>query len=143
MTELLDFADKSGLSTANTSVALTIVEWLDSVRVRGDTVPNESMRAITLFNDVLELHWNLEHPSIKVGKKDGRERVPNRAPTVPFEFVVKLGKIASSKDHNYGLRLFCSLFLLLIHSSLRFADVIEVLTIERTKTVIRGRSVDQ
>ena len=143
MAEFLDFASKRELSLGPKSVTLAAVEWLDSLRSRGGTAPGAAFHALILYNEVLELHWNLAHPSIKVDKRDHRWRSRRRAPTVPFEFLAKLDAIASSKDQNSGLRLFCSMFLLMIHAASRFADTLEILTIERTKTVLRGRSVDQ
>lgn len=75
----LEFSGRAGLSKSKESVTLTVVEWLHSVRVSGESVPNASMRAIALPDEAIGLLWGLEHPAAKVAKQDDRNCVARRA----------------------------------------------------------------
>ena len=112
------------------SIALAIAECSDPIRLLGRSVPNSAFRALTLYDEVLELQSNLKHPSINVANHDNHRRVKRMAAAALFDFIVKLERIGSAMEYNFGLRLSGSMFLLMIRASLRFADTIEIETME-------------
>ena len=61
----------------------------------------------------------------------------------PLGFIIKLESLSVDKSNPFGMRLFGSSFLLMIFTSLRFANTVEVGEIWRSKTAICGHSLDQ
>ena len=141
--EYMEFARENKLPFEGPACVVTIVEWLDALRTRGDSAPQQGIHALTVFNEALELSFNLNHPAIKVSKKDNPGRNRKQSPGVPLEFILAVGKAASDSSQCWGKRLFCSIYLVMVFMSLRFPDALEVETISKTDTALAGRSVDQ
>ena len=141
--EYIQFAKEMNLPYVGPASLVTIVEWLDSIRKRGDSAPQQGLHALTVYNETLELGWNLEHPAIKTAKRDNKKRLRKQAPAVPLEFIIAVEKAATEASQKTGVRLFCSCYLLTVLASLRFADTVEIDAMFKTDTVLAGRSIDQ
>ena len=74
MAEYIEFARANDMPFFGAASTITIVEWLDALRARWDSVPQQGMHALTVFNESLELNLNLEHPAIKISKKDNPQK---------------------------------------------------------------------
>ena len=141
--EFIDFARTKVPPFLGPAPIVAIVEWLDSIRLRGDSAPQQGLRALTVFNEALELGWNLKHPSIKLAKRDNPRRARRQPPPVPLEFILAVEKTACDGDQPFGIRLFCSCYLLTVLASLRFADALEIELMFKSDTALACRSVDQ
>ena len=116
---------------------------MDSVRLLGDSVPKQGIRALIVFNDALDLGWNLKHPSIKLPKRGNAKRARRQAPTVSRHCILAVEKASIDGDQPCGIRLFWSRYLLTALASLRFADTIEIALTFTTDTALAVRSADQ
>ena len=143
MVGFLEFARTKQPAANGDVAAVAIAESHDRARQRGESAPNASMRALTVFNEALELNLPLKNPAVEVEKTDNKKRKQMRPPMGPPEFIIKLEEIARDKSKHYGLRLFCASFLLQVFASLRFSDAVEIETMRRTKASFCGRCVGQ
>ena len=139
----MESARTKQLAANGDAAVVSIAESLDIARQRGESAPNASMCALTVFNEAIDLDLPLKNPAIEVEKMGNRKREKMRPSMAPLEFIIKLEEIDSGKSRHYGLKLFCSSFLLLVFASLRCSDAVEIGTMWRTKTAFCQMCVGQ
>ena len=110
MVEYIEFARANDMPIYGASSTITIAEWLDTLRARGGSVPQQGMHALTVFSEALELERNLTHPAIKGSKKDNPKRLRKQAPSAPLEFILAVEATSIDSHQCGGIRLFSSLF---------------------------------
>ena len=92
---------------------------------KGDSAPQQGLQALTVFDEALELGWDLKILAIKLAKRDNLKRRRKQAPAVSLDFALAVERTAIDGDQPAGIRWFCSVFLLTALAPLRFADKIE------------------
>ena len=102
VSEFILFAKSDGRPFAGPSAVVTSVERLDLARLRGDSAPQQGLRALTVLDEALELGWGLKHPSIRLAKRDNPRRARRQAPTVSLEFTLSVEKLAAEGTQTTG-----------------------------------------
>ena len=123
------------------SAVITISCWLEFIAGRGPSVPAMGRYALVVFSEALGVDLPLNHPAVVKGTKIPKPSAKH-APPLTVEFLVALETQAINRENPEGLRVYCSLFLLLTLASLRFADTADVSELRVTETAVCGVSVN-
>ena len=131
-----ELSDTSDLAGHDSVMALR--DFFESLHVRGQTVPRTARSALSVFKDALGVRWPLEHPLIASAVDVDDPTPPKQAPSFPLELVLAFDTIASGPLVVSGKRLFASAILLMTLTSLRFADVQRLKTLEPNESSVFG-----
>ena len=87
----IDFATskKPPAPTWGDASLLVIIDWLDALRSRGETVPRNGLYALRWFGEALGIEFPLEHPSICQAERISKLGKIRQSPLIPLEFVFK------------------------------------------------------
>ena len=124
------------------AIMISIVNFLDYSRRRGDSAPHAVRADFGMFCNVLGLDWSLTHPAVYVASLKSRLKMEKQAPLPPFEFVVALERAAANAKEDPGVRLYAAIFFLMTMASLRFCDLSDVQKLWKTKTAVCGISIN-
>ena len=121
----------------------TVVQWLDAVRRRGQTVPHLARYCLMAFGEALGVRFPIDHPAVAAAAANRRTKSVKSAEPIPFQLVVKLEHLATQEGISDGLKLAASIFRLMIFASLRFCDIRGVSKFWKSKTAICGHSLNR
>ena len=127
--------------TIGPGAVITISCWLEFLAGRGPSVPPMGRYALVVFCEALGISMPLEHPAVIKGAKVPKPSAKH-APPLAVEFLVELETQAIKRENPEGLRIYCSLFLLMTLASLRFADTADVSALWLTDTAVCGVSLN-
>ena len=91
MAEYIDLPRRCNLPIYGPSYSISIAEWVDSAREHGGPVPTQGVRALTVFDEELELP-HTKRPAIRLDKMDNLRRTRKQAPVVSLGFFIMVGK---------------------------------------------------
>ena len=134
------------LDTRNASaVALTwegslflVRDFLESLKERGRTAPSYAKHALTVWPDALGIDWPLTNPLVLSAATVESDEDPRQAPAMDVETVRKLEDAASNVEIPISKRAFAAGILLMTYSSLRFAAVQKIRSLEVNADSIHG-----
>ena len=108
---------------------------------RGLSVPPIGRYSLVVFSVAMGIDMSSGHPAAIKGTK--LPKPPAKHAPIPLVLLFMLAKQAGNKENPEGLRAYCSLFLLITLSSLRFSDTADVSASWLTDTAARGVSLNR
>ena len=71
-----------------------VVQWLDHVRLRGETVPHLAKYCLMVFGESMGIKLPVDYPAVRSAASAKRLVPVKSAQSMPFEFLEKLGLTA-------------------------------------------------
>ena len=140
----VSFANATQAPFVGRAAVFFLSAFLESLVVRGTSVPSLARWSIKVFGEILGLDIPIGHPAVTavIAKANANPRPPKQGPMLELGRLLGLGKVASDKGKPTGMRMVAAGYLLMALASLRFSDTKAIFEFRKNETALRGRPRD-